>query len=116
MGESTIEASSKQGLNGQILIDSPNQVTGTVAVLDVPLLDISEILRERCAANVLRERSSFTIEGKGGIAPRPGTFLWSGYPHESASKKTPDTSEKDEAKPLESPSASASGKTSREKQ
>ena len=78
--DSRIDASSRQGLDGNILIDSPNQVTGTVPVLTVPLLDISEILRERCAARLLREHSSFTIEGRGGVPPRPGTLIWSWYP------------------------------------
>jgi hypothetical protein len=77
--DSTINASSKQGLDGRIVIDSPNQVTGTIAVLPLPSLNISELLRERCAAAALRARSSFTIEGRGFLAPRPGDFLASPY-------------------------------------
>jgi filamentous hemagglutinin family protein len=75
--DSLISASSQRGIDGQILIESPNEVTGTVTVLEVPSLDVSALLQERCAAAVLRERSSFTIEGRGGLPPRPGGFLTS---------------------------------------
>ena len=46
-----------------------------MAVLQLPSLNVSELLRERCAAAALRARSSFTIEGRGRLAPRPGDFL-----------------------------------------
>jgi hypothetical protein len=76
-GDSLVSASSQRGIAGQILIESPNEVAGTVSVVEVPSLDISALLQERCAAAVLRERSSFTIEGRGGLPPRPGGFLTS---------------------------------------
>jgi len=76
-GDSLISASSQRGIDGQILIESPNEVAGTVAVPEAPSLDVSALLQERCAAAVLRERSSFTIEGRGGLPPRPGGFLTS---------------------------------------
>jgi large exoprotein involved in heme utilization and adhesion len=85
--DSIINASSQKGLDGQIVIDSPNEVTGTVAVLDAPPLDISELLGERCAAAALRERSSFTVEGRGGLPPRPGDLLQSPLPNEESSRK-----------------------------
>jgi large exoprotein involved in heme utilization and adhesion len=75
--DSSINASSKQGLDGRIVIDSPNQVMGTVAVLELPSLNVADLLRERCAAAALRNRGSFTIEGRGGLPPRPGDFLTS---------------------------------------
>jgi large exoprotein involved in heme utilization and adhesion len=78
--DSTISASSKQGLDGKVVIDSPNQVAGTLSVLPLPPLNVSELLRERCAAAANRGRSSFTIQGPGGIAPRPGDFLASPFP------------------------------------
>jgi filamentous hemagglutinin family protein len=111
--ESRIDASSRQGLDGQILIDSPNEVMGTVAVLEVPSLDISEILRERCAARALRERSSFTIEGKGGMSPRPGGFLFSPSPEEPGRTKTPATGRK-APPPRPAPSCSAGNTESTE--
>ncbi|HSP05636.1 MAG TPA: hypothetical protein VLR94_00585, partial [Acidobacteriota bacterium] len=73
--DSTISASSKRGLDGRIVIDSPHQVTGTINVLELPPLDISELLRERCAAAAFEERSSFTVEGQSGLPLRPGDFL-----------------------------------------
>jgi hypothetical protein len=78
--DSNISATSKQGLDGKVVIDSPNQVAGTLSVLQVPPLNASELLRERCAAAANRGRSSFTIQGPGGIAPRPGDFLASPFP------------------------------------
>ena len=73
--DSVINASSERGIDGQVLIESPNDVTGTVTVLEMPALDLSALLRERCAAAVLRERSSFTVEGRGGLPSSPGGFL-----------------------------------------
>ncbi|HYK90197.1 MAG TPA: filamentous hemagglutinin N-terminal domain-containing protein [Acidobacteriota bacterium] len=75
--DSSISASSRQGLDGRIVIDSPNQVAGTVAVLQLPSLNVADLLRERCAAAALRNRGSFTVEGQGGLPPRPGDFLMS---------------------------------------
>jgi len=73
--DSIISASSKRGLDGKIVIDSPHQVTGTVNFIEVPPLDISELLRERCAAAAFEEKSSFTVEGPSGLPLRPGDFL-----------------------------------------
>jgi hypothetical protein len=73
--DSVINASSERGIDGQILIESPNDVTGTITVLEMPSLDLSALLQERCAAAVLRERSSFTVEGRGGLPSAPGGFL-----------------------------------------
>jgi large exoprotein involved in heme utilization and adhesion len=73
--DSTINASSNRGLDGRIVIDSPHQVTGKVNVLEAPRLDISELLRERCAAAAFEERSSFTVEAWSGLPLQPGDFL-----------------------------------------
>ncbi|MBN1570583.1 MAG: filamentous hemagglutinin N-terminal domain-containing protein [Acidobacteria bacterium] len=92
--DSIINASSEKGLDGQIVIDSPNKVTGTVADLEVPSLDVSELLRERCTAAALRARSSFTVEGRSGLASRPGDFLASPFncdkPEENIKQKKTD--------------------------
>lgn len=76
-GDSLINASSKRGIDGQIQIESPNDVTGTVYVPEMPSLDLSALLQERCAAAALGERSSFTIDGGGGLPARPGGYLTS---------------------------------------
>jgi len=87
--DSTINASSKTGLDGKIVIDSPHQVTGTIHVLQVPRLDISELLRERCAAAASEERSSFTVEGHTGLPSRPGDFLSSPFRGFAPGGRTP---------------------------
>ena len=61
-------------MDGEITIDSPNQVTGTVGVLETPVFDVSRLVEDRCAAAVLRERSSFTVEGQEGLAPAPSDY------------------------------------------
>ncbi len=75
--DSVINASSERGIDGQILIESPNDVTGTITVPEMPSLDLSALLQERCAAAALQERSSFTVEGRGGVPSSPGAFLGS---------------------------------------
>ena len=72
--ESTIDASSRFGLDGEIVIDSPNEVTGTVAVLDAPVFDVVDLLRDYCAVEVLSERSSFTMKGRGGLPVLPNDY------------------------------------------
>ena len=76
-GDSVISASSESGIDGQILIDSPNDVTGTITVLEMPSLDVSTLLQESCAAAALQQRSSFTVEGRGSLPSRPGGYLTS---------------------------------------
>ena len=72
--ESLIDASSQTGLDGEVVIDSPNQqVTGTAA-LEAPSFDALELVRDPCEIEVLQDRSSFTIEGKGGLPRIPSDF------------------------------------------
>ena len=73
--DSILNASSNRGLDGRIVIDSPHQVTGTINALELPALDVSELLRQHCAAAAYEGRSSFTVEGQSGVPARPGDFL-----------------------------------------
>jgi len=47
----------------------------TTAVLDAPSFDVSEFARDPCEIRVDRERSSFTIEGQGGVPASPDDYL-----------------------------------------
>ena len=81
---STVTASSAAGpqFDGIVIIDTPNEdVTASVTILDVAFLDVSGLLRERCSAAAERERSSFTVAGKGGVPRAPNTYFPS-MPHD----------------------------------
>jgi len=59
---SVIDASSQTGLDGQITIDSVNNVFGSVLLLETPSIDVSDLVTERCVAAAFRDRSSLTVE------------------------------------------------------
>jgi filamentous hemagglutinin family protein len=75
---STVTATSQAGpqFDGLIIIDSASQdVTAAVTILDASFLDVSGLLRQPCSAAAERERSSFTVAGKGGVARAPNTYF-----------------------------------------
>ncbi len=72
--DSVVEASSQTGVDGDILIDAPNQVTGGVLPLAPPDFDTAALVEDVCAAASLRDRSSFTSVGRGGIPWVPGRY------------------------------------------
>jgi filamentous hemagglutinin family protein len=68
-GASTIEASSKSGINGEVKIDFPN-----VDTINVPIafLDASSLIKRQCAARAAEElSSSFVVVGRGGLPNAP---------------------------------------------
>ncbi|MDD2815928.1 MAG: filamentous hemagglutinin N-terminal domain-containing protein [Thiotrichaceae bacterium] len=68
-GNSTIEASSKSGINGEVKIDLPNVDTIT---LPVAFLDASALIKRQCAARANDElSSSFVVIGRGGLPNAP---------------------------------------------
>lgn len=68
-GESTIEASSKSGINGEVKIDLPNVDTITLPVV---FLDASALIKRQCAARANDElSSSFVVTGRGGLPNAP---------------------------------------------
>ena len=52
--ESTIDASSTRGLDGEILIDSPNELTGTVLPLATPVPVVAGLLAQNCVPRLAR--------------------------------------------------------------
>ncbi len=78
----TIDASSQAGLDGQVIIDSPNQQLTSITVLDEPSLDITALIADPCAVALDEDRSSLTVEGQGGLPPMPDDYqpapAWSG--------------------------------------
>lgn len=69
VGNSTIEASSKSGINGEVKIDLPNVDTIT---LPITFLDASALIKRQCAARANDElSSSFVVSGRGGLPNAP---------------------------------------------
>ena len=92
-GNSTIEASSKSGINGEVKIDLPNVDTIT---LPVAFLDASALIKRQCAARANDElSSSFVVTGRGGLPNAPNDLQ--GYTPVSAETEpeahAPETSE-----------------------
>ena len=72
MGDSSITASSKYGLNGQISILGPSvDLSSSVVPLSASLLGADSRLPEQCGKLLSGEVSSFIILGRGGIAISP---------------------------------------------
>lgn len=72
---SVIDASSRRGLDGRVVVEAPNDLVATTTVLEAPVFDISEFAQDPCEIRVDRERSSFTIEGQGGVPPSPDDYV-----------------------------------------
>lgn len=81
--DSRIEASSQTGLDGEVIIESPNQQLTDVALLETPRFDITELIEDPCVVSVLEGRSSLTVEGKGGVPAAPDEFQVSPFPANS---------------------------------
>ncbi len=72
---STIDASSRRGLDGRVVVESPNDLVASVTLLTAPEFDVSEFAEDPCEILVDRERSSFTIEGRGGVPSAPDDYV-----------------------------------------
>ena len=73
--ESAIDASSSRGLDGEILIDSPNQITGSVLPLEaLPRRRRSDRPKERLP-RASEQRSTLTVEARRSAAVAPGDYL-----------------------------------------
>ena len=69
---SVLDASSELGIDGTIEIVSPDEeITNNVEELPVDYLDATALLRERCSAQHLADRSSFTVGGRKGVPVSP---------------------------------------------
>lgn len=51
-----------QGSDGEIDIDSPNEITGTVIQLNPPLLATEGLLTQRCLPQLQADRSTLIVE------------------------------------------------------
>lgn len=59
---SDLNASSRTGIDGEVLIETLNQSVNIIPVVNESFLDIAGLLGNRCAAQLLKSRSSFTID------------------------------------------------------
>src|SRR5690606_12073111 len=76
--DSRIDASSTSGIDGEVLIDAPNEITGTVLPLDTPAPAADALVVRPCVPRLAEERSSLTVAtraaptgGAGGFLPSP---------------------------------------------
>jgi len=74
--DSVVEASSQLGVQGTIVIASPeNNIAGQIALLPSAYLTTNDLLPERCAARRSGSESSFVILGDGGLPTDPDGYL-----------------------------------------
>ena len=71
---SDLNATSRTGIDGEVLIETLNQNVTIIPVVSESFLDITALLSNRCAAQRLKSRSSFTIELNNGIQPDRSSF------------------------------------------
>jgi filamentous hemagglutinin family protein len=74
---SAVEASSQFGVQGTIVLASPeSDIAGSIAQLPQSVVDVSGLLPERCAARSAGgAQSSFVVAGRGGLPTNPDNYL-----------------------------------------
>jgi large exoprotein involved in heme utilization and adhesion len=87
--DSAIDASSTRGLDGEILIDSPNELTGSVLPLTTPVPVVAGLLAQNCTPRLARERSTLTVRTRAS-AHAPTGYLPSPPVTETAPAKAAD--------------------------
>jgi len=78
-GDSTIDASSTSGIDGQVLIDSPNEILGSVLPLEAPAV-IGAVVTQSCLPRAAEQRSTLTVETRRSSTAAPGDYLRSPTP------------------------------------
>ena len=68
--DSRIDASSTSGIDGDVLIDSPNEITGSVLPLETPAPASDPVEIRPCVPRLAGERSTLTVESR--MAPAAG--------------------------------------------
>ena len=64
---------------GNVIYDVPaTDFVSIIAQLDVPILNIAELLGDQCAVSAMTDRSSFVVE-ESGIRPSPDDYLSSSF-------------------------------------
>lgn len=77
--DSLLDATSQTGIDGEVLIETLNQSVDVAPIEAEPFLDLSSILSNRCAAHLLKSRSSFTIDLHRGGGVNPTNFNYHGF-------------------------------------
>jgi large exoprotein involved in heme utilization and adhesion len=91
--DSRVDASSTRGLDGEILIDSPNELTGSVLPLATPAPVVAGLLAQNCVPRLARERSTLTVRTRA-TAGTPTGYLPSPPAAETGPAKTADSDAK----------------------
>ena len=73
-GDSTLDASSTSGIDGDVLIDSPNEILGSVLPLEVPAV-VGGVIAQDCLPRASEQRSTLTVETRRSAAVTPGDYL-----------------------------------------
>ncbi|MEO5333165.1 MAG: filamentous hemagglutinin N-terminal domain-containing protein [Magnetococcus sp. YQC-5] len=87
---SAITASSAQGIQGTVTLDTPNvNPADSLSALPVTFFDASSLMSERCSSRRGNRGSSFVIKGRGALPLMPGDLLASHgvAPHDPAAAK-----------------------------
>jgi large exoprotein involved in heme utilization and adhesion len=62
---SVLDASSTRGVDGEVLIDAPNEITGSVLPLETPPAQAEGLFTQNCVPRLARERSTLTVTSRG---------------------------------------------------
>ena len=74
-GDSTLDASSTRGIDGNVLIDSPNEIMGSVLPLEAPAAVVDGLLTQRCIPRLAEQRSTLTVTTRPTTSAAPGDYL-----------------------------------------
>lgn len=89
--DNVFEAISDTGNDGEIVFDVPaTDFVSVISQLDLPILNVAELLDDQCVVSALSERSSFVIDTVG-LPPSPEAYKSSGYylPGDSSTTSLP---------------------------
>lgn len=74
--DSILSASSRLGIDGEVVIDSPViDISGTLAALPESFMDVGILLPKPCAERGDEETGSFVIAGRSGLPQEPDSLL-----------------------------------------
>jgi large exoprotein involved in heme utilization and adhesion len=74
--DSKVEASSQLGVSGTVNITAPEvDISGSLMILPSTYLDLTSLLRDRCAAFADEKASSLVVTGQGGMPMEPDDYL-----------------------------------------
>jgi filamentous hemagglutinin family protein len=86
--DSLVSASSRFGVDGTVVIDSPDtNLIGKTAALKTPFIDPATLFKQQCAARYAGGQSTLVMNSAGTISPGPGEGLYPAF-DESASGET----------------------------